>query len=601
MPVQPDTLFQVKLDQAVALYRQGKDEAAERLARLLAATAPDHAMPPHLLGLLAERAGDVAAALPLLRRAADLAPQVVAFQAALGRAARAAGDVGQMAASALAVATLEPETLSARMACARLMHELSRPDEAVAALAAATRIRGDGLLLPTAAAWRLPAIPRSAEDLARCQQSYRAAVKALEDTDAPLPLADVLETATNFHGGYQGANDRPQQEIIARYYLRNCKDLAFIAPHLRAGRVRPVRRRRIGLCSSHLGNHTVGKLFRGLIAELDRRRFEVLVFANAPGDDPLSRGIAAAADAFHVLPRGLLQARQMLADAELDLLLYPDIGMTPLSYFLAFARLAPVQCASWGHGVTTGIPTVDYFLSSALIEADDPRVAQDNYSETLVRLDLLPSFLDPLPTLPAEGGGPDLGFAEGRTLYCCPQTLFKFAPGFDALLRGVLTGDPNGVLVLIEGRPGWSDILRQRWRATMPEVASRIHFIPRQNQLGFFRLVRRADVILDPPTFGGGLSSFECLALGVPIVTWPDLPLMSARITLGYYRQMAVLDAVAAGPEDYVALAVRLGTDRPFNRHLRERIRSGLPRLIHRHETVEAIAAFFDQAIAAAG
>ncbi len=42
--------------------------------------------------------------------------------------------------------------------------------------------------------------------------------------------------------------------------------------------------------------------------------------------------------------------------SSLDILFYPDLGMTPLTYFLAFARLAPVQCVSWGHPVTTGIP-----------------------------------------------------------------------------------------------------------------------------------------------------------------------------------------------------------------------------------------------------
>src|SRR3546814_8369575 len=68
----------------------------------------------------------------------------------------------------------------------------------------------------------------------------------------------------------------------------------------------------------------------------------------------------------------------------LDLLLYTDIGMNAFSYFLAFARLAPVQCVTWGHPDTTGIPALDYFISNDLAEPED---AESHYSERLVRLD----------------------------------------------------------------------------------------------------------------------------------------------------------------------------------------------------------------------
>ena len=48
--------------------------------------------------------------------------------------------------------------------------------------------------------------------------------------------------------------------------------------------------------------------------------------------------------------------------------IYLDVGMDPMTYFLAFARLAPVQCVTWGHPVTTGVPNMDYFISSDLLE-----------------------------------------------------------------------------------------------------------------------------------------------------------------------------------------------------------------------------------------
>jgi len=45
-----------------------------------------------------------------------------------------------------------------------------------------------------------------------------------------------------------------------------------------------------------------------------------------------------------------------------DILFLPEIGMDPLTCKLAALRLAPLQAASWGHPVTTGLPEIDLFF-----------------------------------------------------------------------------------------------------------------------------------------------------------------------------------------------------------------------------------------------
>jgi predicted O-linked N-acetylglucosamine transferase (SPINDLY family) len=72
----------------------------------------------------------------------------------------------------------------------------------------------------------------------------------------------------------------------------------------------------------------------------------------------------------------------LAAGAEVDVLIYPDLGMEPLSWYLSFARLAPVQMAWWGHPVTTGLPSIDYFISLH----DEAPHAQQHYSEQLIRM-----------------------------------------------------------------------------------------------------------------------------------------------------------------------------------------------------------------------
>ena len=145
----------------------------------------------------------------------------------------------------------------------------------------------------------------------------------------------------------------------------------------------------VGIISRFLHQHTIGYLNSDLIKRINRDKFQVTVFRFRGKDDQLSEAINQAADVVIHLPDSLAEARRMIAEQALDILFYLDIGMEPLTYFLAFARLAPVQCTTWGHADTAGIPNLDYYLSSVHAEPPD---AQQHYSEQLVLLNGFPMY-----------------------------------------------------------------------------------------------------------------------------------------------------------------------------------------------------------------
>jgi len=157
---------------------------------------------------------------------------------------------------------------------------------------------------------------------------------------------------TNFYLAYQGRDDRALQE---RYGDFQARLLQRAAPDLLAPRPRraPRARLRIGFLSHYFYNCVVGRYFSSWITRLDAARFEKFVYyTNAwVGDD--TRVISSAADTFrHVAGRPLTAiARQVIAD-ELDVLVYPEVGMHPDIAAFAAMRLAPVQCMAWGHPTT---------------------------------------------------------------------------------------------------------------------------------------------------------------------------------------------------------------------------------------------------------
>ncbi|CAN0554262.1 unnamed protein product, partial [Ectocarpus sp. 12 AP-2014] len=227
------------------------------------------------------------------------------------------------------------------------------------------------------------------------------------------PAGEVGRTPFNL--AHQGGPDLDMMTSLAGVYDAAAPSLRYVAPHCRrdmgddkAAKTtqghseKPVR---IGFFSIHLRDHSVGKMMGLLIMLLaDNPSLEVHVFAPGGGgdgdggdsqagdkeggggvDDQVVNGLRSAVHHWHQAPRDLHSARRAVSQEKLDVLVYPDLGMEPLTYFLAFARLAPVQCVWWGHPVTPSTGSVDYFLSLD-VELDG---GQDDYLEQMVRMDVV--------------------------------------------------------------------------------------------------------------------------------------------------------------------------------------------------------------------
>jgi predicted O-linked N-acetylglucosamine transferase (SPINDLY family) len=483
---------------------------------------------------------------------------------------------------------LKPLGVHAHTNLAAVYTELGQVDEAIFHYEQALKIEpSDRSQL--ALATLLPPIYRSLEDLHSWRDRLSAGTQRLHATGVAIDLTTQPGTSLSmFYLAYQGENDRDLVRQTAQLYR------APIGIHLDKVTWRGEGKLRLGLISAHFRNHTIGQLMHGLIAALCRERFTVIVLAVGSQRDPLADAIRQSADVYVELPAHLPSARRAIAYQKLDLLYYTDIGMELITHALAFTRLAPIQCTTWGHPSTTGIDTIDYYISS---EALDEESAQAHYTETLVRLRNL-AICYHRPVLPAPANRATYGLPAGAHLYACPQSLFKFHPEFDLILREILRRDADGLLVLLHGKhSSWDQLLVERFSRTMPDVAQRVRFLPRQSRDGFLGLMAVSDVLLDPIHFGGGNSSYEGLAFGVPIVTLPS-PYLRGRITWALYRRMGLYDCVAKSAEHYVEIAIRLGTDAAWRNEVSARILAANSVLYQNVEGVRELEAFFLRAAA---
>ncbi|MCA9094138.1 MAG: TIGR03032 family protein [Planctomycetaceae bacterium] len=433
-----------------------------------------------------------------------------------------------------------------------------------------------------ASAVMLPPIYKSMEDMTERRQRLINNISQLQKRGVMLdPTRDIVPHL--FYPVYQGFNDRELHREFAKLY-RSEADVEIPRNRRRDGKIR------VGLLSRFFCNHTIGRLNQGLVQQLNRERFHVTVLTTSLTSDSISQKFQEHADNYLVIPEHLPAARKQIAEQGLDILLYADIGMSPFTYSLAFSRLAPVQCVTWGHPQTTGIPTMDYFLSGEHLETDE---GDNAYTEKLIRLRGLQTYYTrPVPEEPVRNRD-HFNLPPTAHLYGCPQSLFKFHPEFDAVLAGILRGDPQGLLVLLEGKyPQWNAQLLERWKSVMPDVLDRIRFLPRMSRDEFLHLNKLLDVALDPMHFGGGNTTFEALALGTPVVTLPS-NFLRGRITYAQYRMMGVTDCIAGSPEEYLRTSLRLGTDPKYREAISQKILETCPILFDNSDNIRAIEEFF--------
>ena len=449
---------------------------------------------------------------------------------------------------------------------------------------------------PAMVAWKIrkailmPIIPRGKSDIFSRRESLLKNIETIKKQK--LRLEDLTAVgATNFYLSYHNLNNKSIMEKITELYYQTCPQLADKAKLCKISESETNRPLRVGFLSAYLWEHTIGKLICGIIQNFSREIFEVSVFKFPGIRDKTSEAIESAADKIVPLFKNIELDRSIIENEQLDILFYPDIGMDPHTYYLSLYKLAPIQVVTWGHPDTTGNVNIDYFISSELIEKPG---SENQYTEKLIKLSLLPTFYIRPQTPQRVFQRSDFGFDESGPLYVCPQTLFKFHPCFDEIIGNLLTKDKKGSLVLIDDGKGghWNDLLRDRIGQVYPDVVKRIVFTPRMDNEKFLGLLILADALLDVPTFSGGNSSLEAFAMGAPIVTWPG-EFMRTRVTAGCYKQMGLSDYVVKSAEEYILFAFALANDKNFKTALQKKIRANNHKLFERIEVIRELEEFF--------
>ena len=448
---------------------------------------------------------------------------------------------------------------------------------------------------------QIPVIYSNEAQIAASRHGYRQQLQELAKyyqtatAEERVEAAKMVGSNQPFYLAYQGLNDRYLQQtygmtihqLMASRYPQWSKPLAM--PKLAAD-----QKIRIGFFSGFFYRHSVWKIpLRGWVENLDRSKFELFGYYGGSIKDDETVRAARAFERFEHQPRSLAQWAEKIASDNLHLLIFPEFGMNPLSVKLGCLRLAPVQITSWGHPDTSGLPTIDYYLSSELMEPAD---AESHYTEQLIKLPNLGIHYQPLLIQPKPTSKPDLGLREDEIMFWCCQSLYKYLPQHDDVFPRIARELSNAKFVFIELESQYAnDIFDRRLDRSFAQFDINYRdyclFLPRLSANAFNGVTAIADIFLDNLSWSGCNTALEATVYNLPTVALAG-DLMRSRHTSAILKRMGLEETIAQNKTEYIQMAVRLGRDADYRRQISQQIARNKSKLYGDLESVRALEEF---------
>jgi protein O-GlcNAc transferase len=613
-----------RLDAARAALLAGDDAAAGALIDALLAEPHPCAETLHLGGVLACRRRDFKGAVERLRAATDLDPARPATWFTLAEASLESGDLNGALIAVRATLGIDPTFSAASDRVVLLLGALGRHDEAietyqmhrildwrfdavanpVASLHAQGRLQeaADALTATLARApddavahAYLGCTHQACGRLDEAIESYRRAVGADPDNAfAHRKLAFALDSRGELEAAlrhYRRGRDLqpsdPQawsDHFAAELYVGDSSrearakefdeyDARFRAPPvaLPASRSTTPRRLRVGYVSGDFCDHVINYFFEPVLERHDRSAVEVWCYDRTRQRDPVALRLESKADHWRRVAGMDWDALAEMVRADgidilVDLKGHFDDNNLPL-----FARKpAPVQATWLGYPDTTGLRSVDAWITDCHIAAD---LGGQYASESVIPLPRFFMCFRPLPGAPDPGPLPAL--ANGRITFGCFNTFAKISPAMRHALADLMLAVPEA-RCLITALPGGSARTRllEFFEARGVDPA-RFTLRGRGSHDAFLGWHREVDIALDSFPYNGTTTTLHALWMGVPVVTLAGATHVS-RVGASILANLGLDAWVGRTAGDYVEIARRSAQDRGALAALRATLRQRL-------------------------
>ncbi|MGB0683086.1 MAG: tetratricopeptide repeat protein [Magnetovibrionaceae bacterium] len=456
------------------------------------------------------------------------------------------------------VAEQEPDNLNGLIRLAHVLIEANELPEAESWLRKALKLAPENAT-----------VLRSLGAVLRDTGQLKEAVEILKRGVAIDPRPYDMESGLIFCLDFVQDSTTAEQQAQRRAWVDR-----WVVPHVTpmrhdpSGQV-PDRKIRVGYVSGDFRNHSAARCFGPVVLNHDRESFEVHLYSASPVYDDLSQRFRAHADGWHPVWR--LKEQELFSKIQEDRI---DI-LVDLSGFTLGNRLgalsgrpAPIQITAWGHAHGVGMPSIDFLFSDPVCVPEEERSL---FPEEIADLPCLISFDAPAD---AHHPGPLPARTRGFVTFGCFNRIVKVTDESLALFVRVLDAVPDSRIVFKAGdfsKPGVVSHFRTFF-AKAGIAEDRVTLLGDTDRAEHLAAMSSVDIALDPIPHGGGVTTFETLWQGVPVVSLYGKS-VPGRVSAAILTACGLPDWVAGSEDDYVALAAAKARDRETLGSLRSGLR----------------------------
>jgi predicted O-linked N-acetylglucosamine transferase (SPINDLY family) len=328
----------------------------------------------------------------------------------------------------------------------------------------------------------------------------------------------------------------------------------------------PQRRIVLGYVSSDFRKHSAALVTWPVLKHHDQTRFEIVCYSCSTIEDEFTEKFRQMATKWRNASQ-LSDARladQIRAD-NVDILI--DLsGHTAGNRLGTFARRpAPIQVTAWGNATGTGLATIDYLFSDPVTVPNDVRRL---FAEKIYDLPCALT-IEELPTGPSD---PPV-LANKYVTFGFFNRTSKISDDAVAVWASIL-GAEHGSRLLIKHFEVEDESVRNLLRGRFAKhgiSADRIDFLGSSNRWEHLVAHNNVDICFDPFPQNGGVSTWESLHMGVPVVAMLGNS-VSTRIAGAILSSIGMSEWVARSPDEYAAIALKYSSDPDYLKKLRHEL-----------------------------
>ena len=333
------------------------------------------------------------------------------------------------------------------------------------------------------------------------------------------------------------------------------------------------KRLKIGYVSAFFHKDNWMKPVWGLVGQHDREKIQVCLFADRAKLSPAIKKMLKAGDQFYnVSDRSNEEVADLIRSQQIDILVDLNGYSYPQRFPVFLGKPAPLVVGWFNMYATTGFDCFDYLIGDDCVI---PQNEETSYTEKIVRV--AGSYL----TFSVGYNVPDVTeppcLANGFVTFGSLISQYKITEQVIDTWSAILKALPSSHLLIRNaflGKKSNQKFLRRQFKKS-GIADDRISLEGPAPHYEFLETYGRIDIALDAFPYNGGTTTTEAIWQGVPVVSyWGDRWVSRTSATLLHSAGLA--DMVAENPQDYVRLAVRLGSNSERQKTMRRNMRDNL-------------------------